>query len=113
LESAGKEMKKRQLQLIGELREMRDAKTALYEQYDEERILAILGSDPEVLDTLFQEFEKLPDEEVQKLFLANLILQRWPHLPSYVYVTKTLGLSTKRFTGRDKGVALLKSQGKI
>ncbi len=106
-------MKKRQAQLLETLRKMREAKVTLYEQYDEERILKIIGSDPEVLEILFQEFEKLPDAEVQKLFLANLILQRWAHLPSYVYLTGVLGLSPKRFTDRDRGVIELKRQGKI
>ena len=94
------------------LQQKRNARQHVYDEYDAEEIIEILDRDPNAITALIREFEKLPDDEFQKTFIADLILMRAPFLEAYVYMTQKRGRSPICYEGTVGG-KLLKEQGKI
>lgn len=101
---------KRQIREL--LTQKRDAQQHIYDEYDAEEITEILDRDPNAITALIEEFEKLPDDEFQKTFIADLILMRAPYLDAYLYMTLKRGRSPIWYEGTIGG-KLLKKQGKI
>jgi hypothetical protein len=94
------------------LTQKRLARQHIYDEYDAEELIEILDRDPAAVSALIEEFEKLPDDEFQKTFIADLILMRIPFLDAYTYMTQIRGRSPNWYEGTVGG-KLLKEQGKI
>lgn len=105
-------MSENQRQIHEILTQKRAARQHIYDEYDAEEITEILDRDPDAIAALIEEFEKLPDDEFQKTFIADLILIRVPYLDAYLYMTQKRGRSPTWYD-TTYGGKFLKEQGKI
>jgi hypothetical protein len=101
-------------QLIELLKEWRVSRTNMYEEWHNDMIWELVDQIPDGRSVLEDEFKKLPKGELQKLHLAMLLLERYPCMAAYVYLTENAGFTAETLgSSLYQGAAELRKQGKI
>jgi len=77
---------------------LKSSNTVMFEEYEHDSLREFIKSDSQAIRDLVEAFEDEDFGEGFKAFFASIILEFFPHKPSYIFLTEKIGLSPLGFT---------------